>query len=240
MVRANDPPSIEASRTVTGTFFVAIIDFILLALVLMWLIFVCGQGTVPAGAVTSLTLLHGVHLIIIVSACVVFPLDVLFIPFWFIIVALAVASVDVFVLVSRASTLFGGNVFSFGCDFFMFFFDVVFLLFAIMYLAFAARSTSWYGSLGDTDLAEDPFIGQEPEAITEPERFTPDERRIDVGGAVAEAAAQMHSSAAHKKDDDATVPLLSGSDMFGLPTHPPQSAAQRRQKLKQVASSKNR
>jgi len=158
MPRANDPSSREATKAVSGILFVAIIDVILLVLALMWLIFVCGSGTLVMDAATTLTLLHFVHLILILSACIVYPLDVLYVPFWFALIALGIAALDIFILVARSSAVFGGGVISLGCDFFMWLFDLIFLLLALGYLAFAARSTSWYGLMGDSDDVSDPFL----------------------------------------------------------------------------------
>jgi len=251
MVRANDPPSIEASRTVTGIFFVAIIDFILLGLALLWLLFICEPaGALPAGALSTLTLLHFFHVIVAVPACVTYGIDVLYIPFYFIAASLAVAAIDVFILVSRASGLFNGNAIDLGCNFFLFLFDLAFLLFAILYLAFSARSTAWYGSLGNTEIDEDPFRTKSPPTTSTDSlagrtlagRTLPldgPSTPIDsLGLGIPSTSARSAVRATHKKDDDRadddddTTPLLSmstaSSAAFGLPTSNDTASARRR------------
>ena len=253
MVRANDPPSLEASRTVTGIFFVAIIDVILLALALVWLLFVCEPvGQLPTGSLSTLTLLHFFHVLVIVPACVTYGIDVLYIPFYFIAASLGVAVVDVFVIVSRGSGIFNGNAIDLGCNFFLFLFDGAFFLFAILYLAFSARSTAWYGSLGDTEIGEDPFRTKSPPTTstdslagrTSSTIGTPPKPLDTFGDAFGFKKAPP--SGGHKKNDDVsedddTTPLLSMSDAsksgaFGLPTTPNDTASARRRALKSHAS----
>jgi len=227
MGRANDPPSLEAARSVTGIFFVAIIDTIMLGFALLWLIFVCGNGTLPAGAITTLTMLHLVHLIIIVSSCVVFPLDVLYIPFWFIIISLVIAGIDVFILVSRSSAIFGGPAIMINCDFFLWIFDIIFLLFAILYLGFTARSMTWYGSLGDSDNSNDPFISSKPDdddvdtsASKKKVSIEPQPPLDTTGQSFIKSPPPVISPkiSLHKKDDDISDTTLDDHELLLKPT----------------------
>ena len=167
MPRANDPPSREASRTVTGIFFLSIIDIILLLLATLWVISICNAGLFSLNPEIKLTLLHYTHLIIILSACVVYPLDVLYVPFWFGLIALIVAAIDVYIVVVRSVQVFNGNAISLGCDFFLWLFDIIFLFLSVGYLAFAARSTSWYGLFGDSDDLSDPGVKPTYNAVSE-------------------------------------------------------------------------
>jgi len=239
----NDMTSLRAARSVSGLFFVAIIDTIMLGIVIVWLLFVCGAGTLPTGAITTLTLLHLAHILIIVSSCIVFPFvpfSSLYIPIWFIVVALAIAGIDVFVVVSRSIGLFDAPMFTFGCDFFMWLFDVFFLILDIFYLGFITSSISWFGlfgnSLDDNNNNNNETVNLLKKSPQESTSTTAATTNISIGSATTtsnQSATMPPKLSLHKKYDDVSEEesLLKPTSgrMFGLPNA---TASSRRRALK--------
>lgn len=142
-----------ASGVVTSLLLVAVIDLILLIIAVLWAVFICNGGMFDiANVATRLTIIHAAHLILIFSACIIYPFNykTIYVPFWFAIIALAVFAADIFVIVTRGVILFAGGV-DFICDLFLFIFDIIFILTAIWYMALAINSTTYFGFFGATE-----------------------------------------------------------------------------------------
>lgn len=157
MVRPDHPPSRHASESVNFIVAIAIIDFILLIIATLWVVFVCNGGMFDFNTAWQLTAMHYAHLLIIFAACLVFPLDRLYVPFFFGVLALGIFIVDIFVIITRGSVLLGGGV-DFLCELFLFIFDLVFLLIAVFYLGAVGRTTAYHGMWGDGDDPSDPLM----------------------------------------------------------------------------------
>lgn len=157
--RADFPSSMRDARSVRAGIILAIIDFALMAMALIWLIFVCGSGMWPgiSNQDVQLTLIHGLHLLVDFPAIVLFALAGLFLPIWFAFFGLIVLFGDIFVGFGRFNLLIAGppNLF---CTLFMLFFDFIFFIVACMFLLFAISGISRFGLFGDANSIRDEYL----------------------------------------------------------------------------------
>jgi len=154
MPRPDYPDTMRDARSVRAGILLGVMDFVLLAMAFLWLVFVCG-GISTANPETRITLLHLAHLALAVPAILLFALSVLFLPIWFAVLGLIVFFIDVFALVARFQLLAtSANLF---CTVFLLLFDGVFLLLAVMYMAFAIVASTRFGLFGSTDDVITPY-----------------------------------------------------------------------------------
>lgn len=161
--RADFPASMRDARSVRAGIILAIIDFALMAMVVIWLFFVCGSGMWPGigNPDTQLTLIHGLHLAVDIPAIILFALAGLFLPIWFAFFGLIVLFGDIFVGFGRINLLINGtpNIF---CTLFMLFFDFIFFIVACMFLLFAISGITRFGLFGDAGSVRDEYLVPRP------------------------------------------------------------------------------
>ena len=155
-----DAASIEAVRSKSSIFGISIIDFITLIFTFFVLIFFCNDGTLPDNQTTQLTLFHLVHLAMIVSACILFRVDELYVPLVFGLLAVALFVIDTAILVVRGSILIDNPNLLELCNFILFLSDILFFVYSLWYVVSVARTARYFGVLGSTDESDvDPFLG---------------------------------------------------------------------------------
>jgi hypothetical protein len=216
--RANCPATMRDARSVRASIILGIMDLVLLAIVFVWLIFLCGGGSWPAGAPdTNLTLLHLAHLTLAVPALLLFSLSVLFLPIWFAVLGLIVLFIDVFVLVGRFNIIAAGG-FSVFCTLFMLLFDGIFFLLAASYLGFAVSAISRFGLFGDGYAVRTPYTFPRVEGAS---LAKAQPQTTSLGGATAAnqgsggvPSVYLHASSSAAADQKRTSLLSAGKVSF--------------------------
>lgn len=191
MARPDWPDTMRDARSVRAGILLAVVDFAVLIMVVLWLIFVCGGGTWPAGDPdATLTLWHFAHLAIAVPALLLFALSVLFLPVWFALLAAIVFLIDVYVLFRRLAAPL-----TVPCSLFLLLFDFFFLIWSLMYFGFAVTAISRFGLYGDRSSVR--------YAWTAPQRnFTP--------GEAAAAAAKLSTGTPSVDGESASAIAAAG------------------------------
>lgn len=155
--RADSPATMQDARSVRAGFILAAVSLALMALTVLWLLYVCGMGTWPGlgNKEVQLSAWHLLHLLLDVPALLLFPLAVLFLPVWFAAIGLAVLFLDVYVAVARF--LLFSTTPNLACTLFLFFFDLLFLLLAVFYLGFALAGISRFSLFGNGSVVKTPY-----------------------------------------------------------------------------------
>jgi len=137
-------------RSLNAALILAVVDLVLFSLGILWLIFVCGGGSLPPGGDpdTKTFYLHAAHGALVLSTFVVFAIPTLFVPAWFSLAGLAVMFVDVFAVINRYYiAVDGGNA---VCTVVLGILDAAFLLTAFLYVGFAISAAFTYGPGGES------------------------------------------------------------------------------------------
>ena len=158
MHRANYPDSMHDMRSVIAGAALAIVDFIILAIMFLWVVVICNGGVLTGSfdVETKLFFFHLAHLAVMIPALFLLALAALFMPIWFIIIGLVVFFIDIFVLVSRFNIIANG-IFNPFCTVFLLLFDVILLITAGLYIAFGISALTRYTLFGDQQAIHSPY-----------------------------------------------------------------------------------
>ena len=137
----------SAAAGAAGICVVAAIDLVFVLVMIAILIWGCpvlGQFSIDDS--TTLALYHLVHLALITGAFIVFAIKALFVPIWFVLIAIFTGVLDVYALVTRFTNLFILIVNVDACNIILLFFDGVFFAFSFFYIAYGIQSIIAYGN----------------------------------------------------------------------------------------------
>jgi len=155
-----------ATRGKLGIVLVAVVDLLTLLLLLLVLYLCPPSGSITLTTSSTLSLYHFFgHGALILSAFIAFFVDVLFVPVWFGVLGLVAAAVDVYVLVTRAVSLFSTTLMDLElvCEFFLLGFDILLLLIALGYILYAIQTISAFAAIHQWEGAFLP-VPREPQA----------------------------------------------------------------------------
>ena len=160
MARGNDPQDRYALQATAGFACVAFFDIILIVIGLLLLAFITGFA---AGTDTTLTLLHGVHIVLIIVALIIFILPELYLGVMLMLLALGTMFLDIAIIIIRGRNLILAPSFALVA---LFILDAAFLVTSVLYLMWFVRAYSYYGLVGDdgrTSGNTEPLLPEKPQ-----------------------------------------------------------------------------
>jgi len=153
MTRGNQPASPEAWQATAGFSCVAFFDIVMLAVAALYLGFFVGFD---AGTPSTLTLLHGFHLLLVVVALVALVLPEFYAGCVVLVLGVPLLWLDTGILVTRTATLIQTPAVP---TFVLLLFDVAFFVTAILYLAWLVRALPWYDWKGNSTTPTPTTVG---------------------------------------------------------------------------------